>query len=260
MIILIHTSKTMKAKTPDGVKLSKLEFSSEAIELAKYLKKLNGKSISDLMSISPKLTIQTKEIIDNWSLDASVQTTAVDTFVGDIYSGLQVDSWTQKDRIYAQENLRIISGLYGLLKPNDGIMPYRLEMGYRLNGNGFKNLYEFWSDKLAKTLPSSGKIINVSADEYTKAILPYVDKNRVITPKFLTISPKTGEPTFVVVHAKIARGAFANWLIKQKAEDNLDLTKFDDLGYKYNKGLSLPGQPAYICKKFEGIGLSVRLK
>ena len=139
-------------------------------------------------------------------------------------------------------------------------MPYRLEMGYRLNGNGFKNLYDFWRDKLAKTLPTSGKIINVSADEYTKAILPYVDKNRVITPKFLTVSPKTGVPTFVVVHAKIARGAFANWLIKQKAEDSLDLKKFDDLGYKYSKELSTHQQPVYVCQIFGGIGLSVRLK
>ena len=259
MLILIHSSKTIKPKD-SGVKLSVPEFIAKAKTLDKKLKSLSNEDIAKIMQISSDLAIKTKEKIGEWSDNPKTQFSAVDIFVGDIYSGLQVDSWSQKDRIYAQENLRIISGLYGLLKPNDGIMPYRLEMGYRLNGNGFKNLYDFWRDKLAKTLPTSGKIINVSADEYTKAILPYVDKNRVITPKFLTISPKTGEPTFVVVHAKIARGAFANWLIKQKAEDNLDLTKFDDLGYKYNKGLSLPGQPAYICKKFEGIGLSVRLK
>lgn len=259
MIIVTHTSKTIKPKDR-GVKLSVPEFITQAKTLDKKLKSLSNEDIAKVMQISPDLAIKTKEKIGEWSENPKIQFSAVDIFVGDIYSGLQVDSWTQKDRIYAQENLRIISGLYGLLKPNDGIMPYRLEMGYRLNGNGFKNLYEFWGDKLAKTLPSSGKIINVSADEYTKAILPYIEKNRVITPKFLTISPKTGVPTFVVVHAKIARGAFANWLIKQKAEDNLDLKKFDDLGYKYSKELSTNQQPVYICQNFGGIGLSVRLK
>jgi cytoplasmic iron level regulating protein YaaA (DUF328/UPF0246 family) len=212
------------------------------------------------MKISPTLAKLTKIKISNWSSDKSKQTSAVDTFVGDIYSGLQATSWTKSDKDYAQNNLRIISGLYGILKPYDGVMPYRLEMGYLLKTDKFKNLYEFWDKKLARSLPEPDLIINLSADEYTKCILPYIKKELVISPRFLTINPKTKQPTFVVVHTKIARGAFANWLIKQKATETTDLTKFSDLGYKYDKNLSTPQEPVYVCDTFGGIGLSVRLK
>ncbi len=259
MIILIHTSKTMRPKG-FGANLTIPEFIDDAKVLDKQLKNISAEDISNLMKISPDLANKTKLIIDKWSVKPSNQTCAIDTFVGDIYSGLQTANWDKDDRQYAQDNLRILSGLYGVLRPNDGVMPYRLEMGYTLVGNSYKNLYEFWGKKLAESLPKSGLIINVSADEYTKTILPYVDQNRVVTPRFLTISPKTNEPTFVVVHAKIARGAFANWLIKQKAKDNIDLTKFNNLGYSYSPKLSTKDQPVYVCQKFGGIGLSVRLK
>jgi cytoplasmic iron level regulating protein YaaA (DUF328/UPF0246 family) len=136
-------------------------------------------------------------------------------------------------------------------------MSYRLEMGYKLPDGS--SLYAFWGDKIVATLPTTiNYIINLSAVEYTKALLPYTDVP-VITPKFLTISPKTGEPTFVTVHTKIARGAFTRWLITERIEDGAKLQQFSDLNYKYDASLSAPKQPVFVTSEFGGIGLSVRL-
>ena len=114
-------------------------------------------------------------------------------------------------------------------------------------------------DALARQLPTNNVVINLSAVEYTKAVFPHMSSDaQVITPKFMTRN-KSGEPTFVVVHAKIARGAFARWLIQRRIHDTADITKFTDLNYHYEASLSTPEQPVFICDTFGGIGLSVRL-
>src|SRR5690606_10333635 len=167
---------------------------------------------------------------------------------GDIYSGLQVASWSEADRVYAHKHLIILSGLYGALRACDGIMPYRLEMGYKLPGG--ESMYVFWGDKLARIIqPETKYLINLSAAEYTKALLPYA-RTSVITPKFMTISPRTSVPTFVTVHAKIARGAFAGWLIRERIDTPQDMHAFGDLGYSYDANSSTPEQPVFVCQKF----------
>jgi cytoplasmic iron level regulating protein YaaA (DUF328/UPF0246 family) len=120
-------------------------------------------------------------------------------------------------------------------------------------------MYEFWGKSIASILPpDTTTLINVSAVEYTKALLPHVD-TPVIAPKFLTVSLKTGEPTFVTVHTKIARGAFARWLIQSRIQDPARLIEFSELGYAYDVAMSTSEQPVFICQEFGGIGLSVRL-
>jgi cytoplasmic iron level regulating protein YaaA (DUF328/UPF0246 family) len=131
-------------------------------------------------------------------------------------------------------------------------------MGYKVPLVNHKNLYDFWGDKIAHLIPKDNLVINLSAVEYTKAVLPYID-NSVITPKFLTVSPKSDEPVFVTVHAKIARGAFAHWLIKNKINSAELLPEFSELGYQYDKSASTPDQPVFVCRQFKGLGLSVRL-
>lgn len=237
----------------------KPQFLGEAAIIAEQLKDLQPKQIARLMAVSDKLAEKTYTMIIDWIDDPNWQRPAIDSFLGDIYSGLQVQSWSDSDREYANQNLQILSGLYGVLRPLDGIYPYRLEMGYKFPIDGHKNLYQFWSDKIAKTLPKSDPIINLSAVEYSKTVTPFIDNSRFITPKFLTISPKTGQPTFVTVHTKIARGAFAAWMIKNRIESINDLNKFADIGYKYDPALSNPQIPVYVCEEFDGIGLSVRL-
>jgi cytoplasmic iron level regulating protein YaaA (DUF328/UPF0246 family) len=229
-----------------------------AEELVGYLRTLSRDQLTKVMTISPDLAAKTQEQYAEWSTKPDRQAPAATTFVGDIYSGLQIDSFTAADRRYAGTRLRILSGLYGILRPFDGISPYRLEMGYRLPPGKYANLYRFWGTSIAEQLPASGRIVNLAANEYSKTVLPYVDAGRVTTPRFLTVDPKTQEPKFVVVHAKIARGAFARWLITQKVPDTA-LHSFSEIGYKYTESLSTDQQPTYICHDFAGKGLSIRL-
>lgn len=217
----------------------------------------SGGKLAKQMAISPKKAAEVQEMYTTWSTDPIQQIPAVDAFIGDIYSGLQVQTWTAADRDYAHKHLLILSGLYGALRACDGIMPYRLEMGYKLPDGS--SLYAFWGDKIASHLPTTTDcIINLSAVEYTKALLPYNDVP-VIAPKFLTISLTTGEPTFVTVHTKIARGAFARWLITERIDDVAKLQQFSGLNYRYDASLSTPEQPVFVASEFGGIGLSVRL-
>jgi uncharacterized protein len=246
----------MRGSGSRNVPLSKPLFRAQASKLANMLRNTSTETIQTLMHISAPKAKTVKSLYDTWSTEENLQIPAIDSFTGDIYSGLQVHSWSDADRLYAQEHLVILSGLYGGLRPCDGIMPYRLEMGYRLPDG--RSMYEFWSDSIASLLPRKDPILNLSAVEYTKAFLPYV-KSKVITPKFLTISPKTGQPTFVAVHAKIARGAFARWVVQRRIQDTAELIKFKDLGYRYNKVLSTDEQPVFVCKEFGGLGLSIRL-
>ena len=264
MIILIHTSKTMRpAATNNQQQLSEPALMHKAKELSACLKSMSVKDIQAMMKISEKLAVTTKELIDEWTDDASRQSPAIDSFLGDIYSGLQVATFSEKDRAYAQKNLRILSGLYGILRPLDGIYPYRFEMGYKVPDPRYANLYTYWNTAIVDTLPQNETIIDLSAVEYGKTVTKNVKLLRIvtqiITPKFLTISQKNGEPTFVVVHAKIARGAFANWIIRQRIEDVDRLKEFSEIGYRYDESLSTPEIPVFICKEFKGLGLSVRL-
>lgn len=235
------------------------ELLSQASELAIYLTDLPLHKLQKCMAISGPLAEKTHQTFSNWSKSPSGRS-AVDSFVGDIYSGLQTGQWTKDDAKFAQKHLRILSGLYGILKPLDDIRPYRLEMGYKLPDEPYNNLYKFWGVAITKQLPESGPILNLTAVEYSRVLTPFIDKKRFITPAFMTISPKTGEPTFVTVHAKIARGAFANWMIKNRITETAQITEFNDLNYQYDSTKSTPERPMFVCKEFGGIGLSVRLK
>ena len=256
--ILLHSSKTTSSTPGLYAPLGTPLFSSEARELADIWRRAPTDTIIQSMNVSATKAAEVVELYNRWSLDPARQVPAIDAFRGDIYSGLQVADWSQADRTYAHEHLVILSGLYGALRACDGIMPYRLEMGYKLPSG--ESMYSFWGDKLASIVdPKGGYLINLSAVEYTKALLPYVDRP-VITPKFMTMSPKTGRPTFVTVHAKIARGAFARWLIQQRITTPGSLKNFSDLGYSYNASLSTPDQPVFVCQSFQGLGMSVRLR
>lgn len=259
MIILLHSSKTMKRPTQWSVETTIPVFKSQAEQLMDYLKLLSVSEICKVMKVSDTVAQKTHKFISNWENDA-VPTPAVLSFVGDIYSGMQVSTFTSDDFTYAQDHLKILSGLYGILRPLDLIEPYRLEMGYKLPREKFRNLYKFWGEKLVDTLPSEETIINTSSQEYARVITDYVSQDHVITPQFYTISPKTNKPTFVTVHSKIARGSFAAWVIKNRVEKTEDLNNFSELGYKYSSKLSSENQPAFVCKEFGGIGLSVRLR
>jgi cytoplasmic iron level regulating protein YaaA (DUF328/UPF0246 family) len=261
MIALIHTSKTMRSAAPASTATTTPVLLEKAEELFGYARTLSPRQLAKVMALSAPLAGKTHESFAQWTTDPGTQGPAVESFLGDIYSGLQVSSFTAADRTRAKRHLRILSGLYGILRPYDGISPYRLEMGCRLPDTRYANLYKFWGTSIADQLPRSGAIVNLAAVEYSRAALGGIDPARVITPKFLTADPKSGVPRFVTVHAKIARGAFARWLITEPSAATGDgMLAFDDLGYHHDPALSTAREPSFVCTEFEGKGLSVRLQ
>ncbi len=259
MIVLIHTSKTMRdaprgSHIPDSPQLI-----GQSRQLAGYLRTLSPQRLATIMAVSPALAARTHQEFADWTDDPGRQAPAVDCFTGDIYSGLRAGEFSDADRDHAQRHLRILSGLYGILRPADGIRPYRLEMGYRLPSPRYASLYHFWGDTVARCLPATGPIVNLAAVEYSKVVTPHLDASRLVVPKFLTADPGGGQPKFVTVHAKIARGAFARWLIHTRTGTLDRLAEFADLGYRFDAAASTPRQPVYVCARFEGKGLSVRL-
>jgi len=232
----------------------------KARPLAAYLQTLTAAQLQTVMSISGPLSHKVHDTLAAWDTESDSQSLAIDSFVGDIYSGLRAGTLSENDRDYAQQNLRVLSGLYGVLRPYDGVRPYRLEMGYKLPDQPYNNLYMYWGSDIAETLPKEGLVVNLSAAEYTKTVIPYLDVSRVVAPRFLSVSPKTGEPGQVIVHTKIARGAFARWLMTSRVTSLSGMVQFNDLNYRYNTALSTALEPTFVCKTFGGIGLSMRLQ
>jgi cytoplasmic iron level regulating protein YaaA (DUF328/UPF0246 family) len=244
--------------TPTEATLSTPRFQEQAAGIHWYINSLSVQQLQKSMHISEKLAADVQQTFKLWR-DKDSHSAAVETFRGDIFSGLRALDFSDKQRQFAQKNLYMLSGMYGLLRPYDAVYPYRLEAGYRFPDEPYVSIYKFWGNQIAQQLPTKGPIVNVTSAEYDALVLPYIDKSRVITPKFLTVLPGKSEPKFVAVHAKIARGAYARWLIQRQREDADDLQDFNDLGYAYDVQQSTDAQPVYICRDFKGIGLSQRL-
>ncbi|HRN51106.1 MAG TPA: YaaA family protein [Anaerolineales bacterium] len=260
MLILLHSSKAMRTAPEGAGSLDTPQLLPQARLLAGYLKTLSPATLASMMKLSGPLAAKTHALIASWTDAPAQQTAALDSFIGDIYSGMQAPSLTQADRQYAHKTLRILSGLYGVLRPLDGIVPYRLEMGYKLPNFTHKDMYAFWGSQVAETLPSKGAVINLAAKEYFDVVTPYMDTSAFVAPKFLTLNRKTGQPAFVTVHAKVARGAFAHWLLVNRVNDVADLAGFNEIGYCYDKQRSTADTPVFVCKDFGGTGLSIRMQ
>ena len=255
--ILLHSSKTMRASSGHDSSYQPPQLLPEAKQLAAYIKQLPKGELAKIMKLSDIMSSKTWDIWQAWEPKSGMP--AIDCFIGDIYSGLQTINFSKEDRLYANQHLYIISGLYGVLRALDSVNPYRLELGYKLPDGQYSSLYKFWGDEIARVLPPDRKIVNLASNEYYKAVLPYLDKAEVISPRFLTIN-SYGKPVFVAVHAKIARGSFAGWLIKNQINLVQDLANFSELGYRYDNHASALNQPVFICQKFGGLGRSVRLQ
>jgi cytoplasmic iron level regulating protein YaaA (DUF328/UPF0246 family) len=258
-VVLIHSSKTMRSEVAGDAK-GEPALLDRARELVEYVRTLTPRRLGTVMTLSAAMAERTHELFAAWSTSPEHLSPAVETFTGDIYSGLQAASFSPADRRYANGHLRILSGLYGILRPYDGISPYRLELGFRLPSPRFANLYRFWGPAIAGQLPATGLVVNLAANEYSKVVLDHIDPARVVTPRFLTVDPRSGEPKFIVVHAKIARGAFARWLITERVKKRSELATFAELGYRLDPSRGSAREPCFVCTDFEGKGLSVRLQ
>lgn len=224
MKIIISPAKTLDFETkPITKKSSQPKYIEQANELASKMQKYSESQLAKLMSISPKLAKLNYERFESW--EHAPQKQAVLAYMGDVYEGLQAAVFTEADFAFAQENMRIISGLYGLLKPLDLIKPYRLEMGTKIG------LYEFWGNKLTKELGDE-MVINLASEEYSKAVKP---KN-IIDVNFYEI--KNSKPKIIGLFAKKARGMMAAYIIKNQIKTPEGIKKFNQNGYSFNKEMS----------------------
>ncbi len=219
-------------------------FQKESEQLVKVMRKKNPKAIGDLMNISDNLAELNYERFQNWAYPDNEETArpAIFAFKGDVYQGMQAENFSEDEIKFAQDNLRILSGLHGLLKPLDLIHPYRLEMGTKVKVGKHETLYSFWGDKINKRLSSdleAGKspiLINLASNEYFKATAPKKLKHEVITPVFK--ENKGGKYKVVSFFAKKARGMMASYIIKNKLTEPEGIKGFTEDGYMFNNGLS----------------------
>ena len=245
MLILISPAKTLDFDTPPVTRKSTTpDFLDQSAELIGGLKKLSPADISGLMSISDKLGLLNFDRYHSWQPPFTTANAkqAVLAFKGDVYTGLDAEALSAADFTFAQKHLRILSGLYGLLKPLDLIQPYRLEMGTRFANDRGSNLYDFWgsriTDAVNNALPKRGPrvVINLASNEYFKAVQPKVLDARVITPVFKDW--KNGQYKIISFFAKKARGMMSAYIIQSRLTDPEAIKAFDVAGYGYAPELS----------------------
>ena len=245
MLTLLSPSKTLDFDTPLSTKAhSQPEMLKEAALLIKALRQYTPKKLGSLMGISDKLAQLNYERYQNFSTPFTPDNAkaALLAFKGDVYEPMEAESYSKTDFDFAQNHLRILSGLYGLLKPLDLIQPYRLEMGTNLPNPRGKNLYEFWGSSITDTLNKSIKphknkwVINLASMEYFQSIKP-----ELLTANLLTIQFKDkhkGSLKIIGLFAKKARGMMANFIIKNQFDSPKDLQSFYENGYRFEKALS----------------------
>lgn len=211
-------------------------------ELVKELKKFSAKDISELMNISENLSALNHKRYQDFSTPFTAKNAkpAIFIFNGDVYDPIDIESYNKQDFEFMQDSLRILSGLYGILKPLDLMQPYRLEMSTKLKNKQGKDLYEFWGEQLSDEINNDTKkdeaIINLASNEYYKAIKPKKLKNKIIKIDFKEI--KNGQPKTIGLMAKKARGEMVNYIIKNKIDKYEDLKKFNVNNYKFTPDLS----------------------
>jgi len=240
MIAVISPAKTLDFETKVPHERTLPIFQKEALQLIDVLTDKTEEDVQDLMSISEKLATLNVERYHNFTKkkDPKRAKQAVFAFQGDVYQGLEAGEFNEKQVAFAQDHLRILSGLYGVLRPLDLIQPYRLEMGTQLNVNGSKNLYEFWNEKVAKQLKKDLKkqgdkvIINLASKEYFNAVDTKKLKAKIIDVDFKDY--KNGEYKIISFYAKKARGLMSRYIIDNEIDDVNDLKGFDYEGYYYD--------------------------
>lgn len=255
MLIVISPAKTLDYDTPPSLKeFSQPDYLNQSQFLIDKLRKQSANKLGKLMKISPALSELNKQRYQQWQppFDADNAKQAVYAFKGDVYIGLEAESMGKKDLDWAQQHLRILSGLYGLLRPLDLMQPYRLEMGTSLKTRRGKNLYEFWNKRITDGLNQqleeidSNHLINLASNEYFKSVKPNHLNAEVITPSFLDW--KNGKYKMIGFFAKKARGSMSAWIIRNQVKDISKLPEFDADGYKIDEALSTPLKPVFTRK------------
>ena len=256
MIIVLSPAKTLDYEFETDGNHSVPSFLSQSSKLIGQLKKKEPKDIASLMGLSDKLATLNYDRYQSWTASKKASNDSKPSllvFKGDVYQGLQAEDLTKKEMNFAQKHVRILSGLYGILRPLDLMKPYRLEMGTKLETSQGKNLYEFWGDKIQKNVldelkyQKSDLLINLASKEYFTVLGKVPEDVNVISPAFKDY--KNGKYKIISFYAKKARGLMARWIIQNKITDFENLKDFDVEGYKYSKAESTSTTPVFLRKQ-----------
>jgi cytoplasmic iron level regulating protein YaaA (DUF328/UPF0246 family) len=240
MLMVVSPAKTLDYESELPIQEStQPEMLEESQQLIDQLKKLTPADVASLMKLSDKLADLNVNRFAHWKqpFNADNARPAIYAFKGDVYTGLDAYSFNKKQMTFAQKHLRILSGLYGLLKPLDLMQPYRLEMGTKFANKKGANLYEFWGDtitnKLNDNLKKGEVILNLASNEYFKSVKTKSLKGEVVTPVFK--DQKNGNYKIISFYAKKARGMMAAYVINNQINDAEAIKQFDVAGYRFSE-------------------------
>ena len=253
MLTVLSPAKTLDYETAPITQSATLpRFMDQSALLVEDARGLDPDAIRALMGVSEQIAHLNHERFMNWQSESNSDNAkqAVLAFKGDVYTGLQAETLSEDDLDFAQTRLRILSGLYGLLRPLDLMQPYRLEMGLKFANQRGKNLYEFWGEQLTDTLNAdlvSAKtdvLINLASNEYFKAVKPKLLNADIITPQFKDL--KNGQYKMISFFAKKARGVMARYIIDNRITEPEALKSFSEAGYYYSDAQSQGDQWVFL--------------
>ena len=253
MLILLSPAKSLDYESPLLTKqMTQPRLATHSAELINELKVLSPEALGTLMGISPKLAelnhLRFQNYQPTFTLANSRQ--AILAFTGDVYQGIELAEWTSGDFTAAQKQIRILSGLYGVLRPLDRIQPYRLEMGTKFQNNRGNNIYQFWgsniTELLNKDLKASGSdlVINLASNEYFSSVKPKELHGQLITPVFK--DEKNGSFKIISFYAKKARGMMADFIVRNQVQSIEGLKAFNSSGYRFNTEASEDNQLEFL--------------
>ena len=256
MIILLSPAKTLDFETPSPhPTCSEPDYLSLSKDLISGLAKLSSEEIGKLMGISPKLADLNRERYQSWRFKHDPQSSkqAILAFKGDVYEGLEAWNFKKSDFTYAQKSVRILSGLYGLLRPLDLIQPHRLEMGTSYENSAGKDLYAFWGDRLAKAINQDLKktktklLVNLASQEYFKAAQSKLIEGEMVAPVFK--DEKNGNFKIISFYAKKARGVMSSFLVRNRIDSLGGVRQFSEQGYQFCPEESTDSHPVFLRKE-----------
>ena len=240
MISIISPAKNMRNLKVDNIKPKMYGesrfFTNETKEIINELKKLTPWDIQSIMKVNEKIAFQSYAYFQDFNFDEE-GVCGILAYDGLVFKNIKAEEFTSEDFDFANNHVRILDAFYGIVNPLDGVLPYRLEMQYKININD-KNLYKFWGDKLYKKLYSEDKvIINLASEEYAKAVRGFLDKDDIFIDIDFKIH-KDGKLKTMATYAKMARGQMIKYIIENKINNPEDLKDFTFNGYKFDHNLS----------------------
>jgi uncharacterized protein len=257
VLIVVSPAKSLDYESPLATAtFTRPQMLDRSEELIEVMRTKSAAEVASMMSISPTLAQLNVDRYRDFELPFTKRNArqALLAFNGDVYDGMQArTTFTEDDFAHAQTSFRILSGLYGVLRPLDLMMPYRLEMGTKLKTAKGQNLYDFWGDEITEALnkaiaksPGDRVLVNLASQEYFGAVRPAKLKAPVVSPVFLDRSNAGGEPKIISFFAKKARGVMSSWLIRTRTTSVDELTNFAESGYAFDAARSTADRPVFV--------------